>query len=57
MTHAHTSLQTHRQCFPQVSARAPLIDSGIIHRNNTPQAYLTASCHDAQTGGFIFLCR
>jgi hypothetical protein len=34
--------------------RTLLIYDGIIHSNNTPQAYLTARCHDAQTGGLIF---
>ena len=27
---------------------------GIINLENTLQASLTARCHDAQTGGFIF---
>jgi hypothetical protein len=50
MTHSDLALRSLRNgCACALS-----IYDGKIRPNNTLQAYLSARCHDAQTGGLIF---
>jgi len=45
----HILLSAFSICLPTTAF------SGILNIENTLQASLTVRCHDAQTGGFIFL--